>query len=275
MGIVNCAACGRENRAAAAFCDGCGSRLARACSACGAEARPDAQFCDGCGERLEPRNNEVTQPPEHLVEKILRDRERIEGERRVVTVLFVDAKGFTPLSEGLDAEQVYDLIQGCVQRMVAAVHAHEGTVTQFTGDGIMAVFGAPIAHEDSARRAVSAALEMQSSLQSYVATSSVACEFRVGLNTGVVVVGSIGDDATMEYTAIGDTVNLASRMESMCTPGSVFLTEDTSAQVARVLRLRRRRTPATSRERPRRSTPTRSSASAASARDSTPRSRVD
>jgi class 3 adenylate cyclase/tetratricopeptide (TPR) repeat protein len=169
--------------------------------------------------------------PRHLVEKILKDRGALVGERRTVTVLFSDAMGFTPLSERIGEEEVYSLMQDCVARMMEAVHHYEGTITQFTGDGVMALFGAPIAHEDSARRAVAAALEMQKSLREYAdqvsKEHSIEVGFRVGLNTGPVVVGSISDNLDMDYTALGDTVNLASRMESLAEPGTVYLTEQT------------------------------------------------
>jgi class 3 adenylate cyclase/tetratricopeptide (TPR) repeat protein len=151
-----------------------------------------------------------------------------------VTVLFADAMGFTPMSEKIDAEEVYGLMQGALARMMDSVHQYEGTVTSFTGDGVMALFGAPIAHEDSARRAVAAALEMQTSLRDYAeevkARHRVECRFRVGLNSGPVVVGKISDNLDMDYTALGDTVNLASRMEEAAEPGSVYMTEDTYRQ---------------------------------------------
>jgi class 3 adenylate cyclase len=149
-----------------------------------------------------------------------------------VTVLLADAVGFTPISERLDEEEVYDLMQGCLGRMMEAVHHYEGTVTQFTGDGVIALFGAPIAHEDAARRAVAAALEMQQSLDEYAAGVKqrhpiIECRFRVGVNTGPVVVGKISDNLDMDYTALGDTVNLASRLEGLAEPGSVYLSENT------------------------------------------------
>ena len=181
-----------------------------------------------CGTSLQTA---PVQTPAHLARKILEERGRIEGERRTVTVLFADAKGFTPLSERLGEEKMYEFVQRCVELMVAGVHRHEGTVTQFTGDGIVALFGAPIAHEDSARRAVAAALEIQRSLGDYIDGAQIDTAFRIGLNTGPVVVGRISDDLSMDYTAVGDTVNLAARMEQMCEPGSVFLTENTHRQV--------------------------------------------
>jgi class 3 adenylate cyclase len=208
---MDCPACGQQNREGAAFCDSCGSALKRTCPSCGADVRPAAKFCDSCGTALQAKPAEVT-PPDHLARKILEDRGRIEGERRTVTVLFADAKSFTPLSERLGEEKIYELVQRCIEVMVAGVHRHEGTVTQFTGDGIVALFGAPIAHEDSARRGVAAAVDIQTSLNAYIAENNVDTAFRIGLNTGPVVVGRISDDLSMDYTAVGDTVNLAARM---------------------------------------------------------------
>ena len=207
------------------------------CPSCGCENREWASFCDSCGHSVAEPSKAAAAPdprsytPPHLAEKILRDRATLEGERRTVTVLFADAVGFTPISEHLDEEQVYDLMQGCLGRMMEAVHRYEGTITQFTGDGVMALFGAPIAHEDSARRAVAAALEMQKSLDDYAAEVKkrhrIECRFRVGLNTGPVVVGKISDNLDMDYTALGDTVNLAARMEELAEPGTVHLSENT------------------------------------------------
>jgi len=232
-----CASCGCENREGATFCIGCGASLALSCPVCGKELPSGARFCDSCGQRVvepskrPPAPDRLAYTPPHLAEKILRDRATLEGERRTVTVLFADAVGFTPISEHLDEEQVYDLMQGCLGRMMEAVHRYEGTITQFTGDGVMALFGAPIAHEDSARRAVAAALEMQKSLDDYGAEVKkrhrIECRFRVGLNTGPVVVGKISDNLDMDYTALGDTVNLAARMEELAEPGTVHLSENT------------------------------------------------
>ena len=149
-----CPSCATENRDDATFCGECGAALSseRSCPACGRPNPADRKFCDACGQRLTgpAKPAEATGPrhytPPHLAEKILRDRAALEGERRTVTALFADAVGFTPLSERLDEEEVYDLMQGCLGRMMDAVHRYEGTVTQFRGDGVMALFGAPIAH---------------------------------------------------------------------------------------------------------------------------------
>jgi class 3 adenylate cyclase/tetratricopeptide (TPR) repeat protein len=204
------------------------------CPECGRSNRQDARFCDGCGRALTaPARESVT--PEHLAEKIRRQRPS-EGERRIVTVLFVDTVGSTPLAEKLGEEAMYSLMREALARMGDAVHHYEGYVATFTGDGLMALFGAPIAHEDSARRAVSAALRMQVSLEEYGAEierlHGVGCRFRVGLNTGPVVVGTVADDLRMDFTAIGDTVNLAARMEQTAEPGTVFISQPTHRVVA-------------------------------------------
>ena len=237
--MVSCPTCHHDNPDDAVFCTQCGTRLEAACPNCGRPSPPHGVFCAGCGQRLaEPVGAAAgthTDPraytPRHLAEKILRDRSFLEGERRNVTVLFADTVGFTPLSERLGEEQVYEMIQRCLNCMMEAVYRFEGTVTSFTGDGLMALFGAPIAHEDAARRAVAAALEMQVALDGYAADlkarHDVDWHFRVGLNTGPVVVGKISDNLDMDFTAVGDTVNLASRMESAAAPGSVYLTEST------------------------------------------------
>ena len=232
-----CRSCGHDNLETASFCDQCGAALVDVCTSCGAQLRRAALFCGSCGHRVVEPSKRVSAldplayTPPHLAEKILRDRAALEGERRTVTVLFADAVGFTPISERLDEEQVYDLMQRCLSRMMEAVHRYEGTITTFTGDGVMALFGAPIAHEDSARRAVAAALEMQKSLDEYGAEvkkrHAIECRFRVGLNTGPVVVGKISDSLDMDYTALGDTVNLAARMEQLAEPGAVYLSENT------------------------------------------------
>jgi class 3 adenylate cyclase/tetratricopeptide (TPR) repeat protein len=237
---MHCVSCGQANREGASFCDRCGAALARTCPTCQANLRPAARFCDSCGLPLgdDAASPAATDPrsytPPHLAEKILRERAAAEGERRTVTVLFIDAKGSTAASEKVEPEEARRVVQECTQLMVDAVHRFEGTVTQFRGDGIMALFGAPIAHEDSARRAVSAAIAMRDALRRYAEESrgsnSAAFMYRIGLNTGPVVVGHISDDLAMDYTAIGDTVNLAARMEEWAQPESIYVTEDTYKQ---------------------------------------------
>src|SRR5262249_3030034 len=167
--------------------------------------------------------------PRHLAEKILTSRSALEGERRQVTVLFADVAGFTRMAEKLDPEEVHRIMDRFFEIITAEVHRFEGTVNQYTGDGVMALFGAPIAHEDGPRRAVHAALGIQRAVQDFArqlqAERGLTIQLRIGLNSGPVVVGRIGDDLRMDYTAVGDTTNLAARMQQIARPGSVLVSE--------------------------------------------------
>ena len=162
---MNCPDCGRENRSDATFCDGCGARLARMCESCGRELRADALFCDGCGHAVgeagvpaAPARDPRSYTPKHLADKILTSRSALEGERKQVTVLFADVKGSMELAEQVDPEEWHGILDRFFQILADGVHRFEGTVNQYTGDGIMALFGAPIAHEDHAQRGCYAAL---------------------------------------------------------------------------------------------------------------------
>jgi class 3 adenylate cyclase/tetratricopeptide (TPR) repeat protein len=234
---MTCPGCGHDNPAAVRFCGGCGLRLELAC-ACGAANPPGNRFCHACGAALgggapgaaavfaSPR----AYTPKHLAEKILTSAGALEGERKQVTVLFVDVSGFTSLSERLDPEDVHGLMKRAFDLMLAEVHRYEGTVNQFLGDGIMALFGAPIAHEDHARRAVLAALGIARALEEYraeLAPRGISFRARQGLNTGLVVVGSIGGDLRMDYTAVGDTTNVAARLQQASEPGRVTVSDAT------------------------------------------------
>jgi len=174
--------------------------------------------------------------PKHLADKILTTRSALEGERKQVTVLFADVVGFTTLAEQLAPEVVHDMINRCFERITAEVHRFEGTINQYTGDGVMALFGAPIAHEDSPRRAVHAALGIQRAIrdvaQALQAERGLTLQMRIGMHTGLVVVGKIGDDLRMDYTAVGDTTNLAARLQQMAQPGSVLISAATQQRVA-------------------------------------------
>jgi class 3 adenylate cyclase/tetratricopeptide (TPR) repeat protein len=171
----------------------------------------------------------VSYTPRHLAERILTGRSSLEGERKQVTVLFADVAGFTALSERLDPEVVHTIMDGCFSILGEQVHHYEGTINQYTGDGIMALFGAPIAHEDHALRAAHAALGIQEALAEYGAAVErqwkVPFRMRVGLNTGPVIVGRIGDDLRMDYTAQGDTVNLAARLQQLAEPGAIAVAQ--------------------------------------------------
>jgi class 3 adenylate cyclase/tetratricopeptide (TPR) repeat protein len=172
-----------------------------------------------------------TYTPPYLTEKILTSRSALEGERKQVTVLFADLKDSTELIRGLDPEAAQQLLDPAIHCMMDAVHRFEGTINQVLGDGIMALFGAPIAHEDHAVRACYAALAMQTAMQGYAEevrrTQGLAVQIRVGLNSGEVVVRAIGNDLHMDYSAVGQTTHLAARMEQLATPGSILLTVDT------------------------------------------------
>ena len=169
--------------------------------------------------------------PKHLAEKILTSKAALEGERKQVTVLFADLKGSMELLADRDPEEARKLLDPVLERMMEAVHRYEGTVNQVMGDGIMALFGAPLAHEDHAVRACYAALDMQAAMRRYAEevrrAHGVDVQIRVGLNSGEVVVRAIGSDLHMDYTAVGQTTHLAARMEQLATPGTILLTADT------------------------------------------------
>src|SRR6266567_1152745 len=177
----------------------------------------------------DPEREPLSYTPQHLAEKILTSRSALEGERKQVTVLFADLKGSMELLADRDPEEARQLLDPVLERMMVAVHRYEGTVNQIMGDGIMALFGAPIAHEDHAVRACYAALAMQATVKQYAVevqrTQGVPIQIRVGLNAGEVVVRAIGNDLHMDYSAIGQTTHLAARMEQMAMPGSILITQ--------------------------------------------------
>jgi class 3 adenylate cyclase/predicted ATPase len=211
--------------------------LAAACEVCGFANEAEERFCGGCGrpllsdESLPSTRPPDTYTPSHLAEKILIARAALEGERKHVTVLFADLKGSMELLADRDPEEARRILDPVLERMMEAVHRYEGTVNQVMGDGIMALFGAPLAHEDHALRACYAALRMQESIQRYsVETrrrSGTPVSIRVGLNSGEVVVRSIGSDLRMDYSAVGQTTHLAARMEQAALPGSIVITPPT------------------------------------------------
>jgi class 3 adenylate cyclase len=189
-----------------------------------------------------PRNQQPLVPtPHHLAEKILTSRAALEGERKQITVLFADIKGSTELIESLDPEEARTLLDPALHAMMEAVHRFEGTVNQVLGDGIMALFGAPLAHEDHAVRACYAALAMQAAMRRYGEevrrSHGIEMQIRVGLNSGEVVVRAIGNDLHMDYSAVGQTTHLAARMEQLATPGSIRLTATTLRLVEGLIRV--------------------------------------
>jgi class 3 adenylate cyclase len=235
---MTCPRCQQDNPTHARFCLGCGARLSLACGACGAELPGGARFCLQCGQAVAgspaaPVRSPApaTYTPKHLAEKILTSKTALEGERKQVTVLFADLKGSMELLADRDPEEARKLLDPVLERMMEAVHHYEGTVNQVMGDGIMALFGAPIGHEDHAVRACYAALRMQRRVTLYADEiqrgGGTPVQIRVGLNSGEVVVRAIGSDLHMDYTAVGQTTHLAARMEQMAKPGSVLVTGDT------------------------------------------------
>lgn len=231
-----CPRCERQNPPGVAVCIHCATPLANLCPNCGFENPSGFKFCGNCGTNLltaalARSGPEMAPPfqgqmPSHLVDKILTVRQHIEGERRTVTTLFADVVGFTSVAEKLDPETVYTIIEACVAAFCTEIYAHEGTLDKFMGDGVMALFGAPVAHEDDPARAIRCALGMQAALarinQTLVQQHGMTLQMRIGLSLGTVVVGNIGADLRMNYTALGDAVNIAARLQSMAEPGAIL-----------------------------------------------------
>jgi class 3 adenylate cyclase/tetratricopeptide (TPR) repeat protein len=233
-----CPHCHHANPADARFCTGCGQPLARLCPACQTPNTPDSRFCKACGTSLtaSPQPDlraaaPQSYTPRHLTEKILTSRSALEGERKQVTVLFCDLANSTRLAERLGPEAMHTLLNRFFELALAEVHGYEGTINQFLGDGFMALFGAPVAVEDHAKRGVLATLGIHKGIQQLRTEvglyDEMALAVRIGMNTGLVVVGRIGDNLRMDYTAIGDTTNLAARMQQMAPTGAIWVTEAT------------------------------------------------
>jgi class 3 adenylate cyclase/tetratricopeptide (TPR) repeat protein len=233
---MRCRRCNHENADRTKFCGECGTALGGRCAACGASNPPTNKFCGECGSSLtgappSPKfGSPETYTPKHLVERILTSKAALEGERKQVTVLFADLKGSMELLADRDPEEARKLLDPVLERMMEAVHRYEGTVNQLMGDGIMALFGAPVAHEDHAVRACYAALDMHASIRRYAEevrrSHGVVLQIRVGLNSGEVVVRAIGSDLRMDYSAVGQTTHLAARMEQLAKPDTTLLTAD-------------------------------------------------
>jgi class 3 adenylate cyclase/tetratricopeptide (TPR) repeat protein len=232
---MRCGHCKAENPEGATLCSACSAAL-NPCPSCGFANPAGFRFCGACGTALAPNARTPARrdyTPRHLAAEVLASRAALEGERKQVTVLFADVKGSQALAASVDAEQWHAILDRFFAILTAGVHRFEGTVNQYTGDGIMALFGAPIAHEDHAQRACLAALSVREELARYSAelqqSHGLLFSVRMGLNSGEVVVGKIGDDLRMDYTAQGETVGLAARMEQLAEPGRIYVTEQTAA----------------------------------------------
>ena len=244
---MQCPNCQFENREAAKFCNECGHKFSLTCPECSQTNPPASKFCDECGH---PFTLPTTQHPQELTfeekiekiqrylpkgltQKILSKRNRIEGERKQVTVMFCDMQGFTALSEKLGPEDAYAIMDQIYEILIHKVHDYEGTVNEMTGDGIMALFGAPIALEDAPQRAIRSAYAIHREVSRFSENIKKkggiwsSLKMRIGIHTGPVVVGTLGNDLRVEFKAVGDTVNLASRMESLAAPGATYVTEQT------------------------------------------------
>ena len=242
---MKCPRCQFMNREEANFCKKCGEKLELMCPSCGEKYDSESLFCDKCGHDLRKAQDLTTidyskpqsYTPKHLADKILTTRSSLEGERKIVTVLFADVANFTSISEKLDPEEVHQIMDGAFNILMDEIHKFEGTINQFTGDGVMALFGAPVAHENHAQRACHAALAIQKAIKEYGEkiqnTTGIDFKMRVGINSGPVIVGAIGDDLRMDYTAVGDTTNLAARMESEAKPGRILVSADTHRAIER------------------------------------------
>lgn len=213
-------------------CRECGTELTTACTDCGHKVRTGAKFCDECGARLalsqtddEMLSELHSSMAQSLASKILPNRKQMKGERKNVTILFSDISGFTQISEKLDPEEVIDLINSCFNKLTEIIYRYEGTVDKYMGDCIIALFGAPVAHEDDPERAVKAAIEIMETLDELKKSLSIPIDMHVGLNTGLVVAGSIGSDLRKQYTVIGDAVNTASRIQGAAQPGQILVGE--------------------------------------------------
>ena len=243
---MKCPKCSTENPEAMKFCGGCGAKLERICPNCNFPNPFHFRFCGGCGQGLTFPSRPIPKElsfdeklakiqrylPKDLTQKILAQRDKIEGERKQVTVMFCDMEGFTPLTEKLGSEQMYSIMDEVYEILIHKVHHYEGTVNELTGDGIMALFGAPIALEDGPQRATRSAFAIHQEINKF--TDRIKREkgiptfkMRIGIHTGPVVVGTLGNDLRVEFKAGGDTVNLASRMEALAEPGTTYVTEET------------------------------------------------
>ncbi|MEE4263341.1 MAG: adenylate/guanylate cyclase domain-containing protein, partial [Desulfobacteraceae bacterium] len=243
---MKCPNCGVDNREGANFCLECGNKLEFACAQCSHLNLPQSRFCEKCGFKLIEPSGKISRElsydeklkniqkylPEGLREKILSQKDRIEGERKQVTVLFADMEGFTGLLETLGIEEAYNIMDKVYEILIHKVHDYEGVVNEMTGDGVMALFGAPVALEDAPQKAVRTAFAIHKEIAKFSdrmkqQERKLPIKMRIGIHTGPVVVGTLGNDLRLEFKAVGDTVNLASRVEGLAEPGTTCVSEET------------------------------------------------
>ena len=243
---MKCQKCQFENREGIKFCEECGAKMELKCPKCGAEVPLGRKFCGECGHDLTLPSKPVPKElsfdeklakiqrylPKDLTQKILAQRDKIEGERKQVTVMFCDMEGYTNLTDKLGSEETYSMMDQVYEILIHKVHDYGGTVNELTGDGIMALFGAPIALEEAPQRAIRSALAIHREINKFSEqlkseNKILSIRMRVGVHTGPVIVGTLGNDLRVEFKAVGDTVNLASRMEGLAEPGTTYVTEET------------------------------------------------
>src|SRR5205823_11433213 len=226
---MKCARCNADNSAGMKFCGQCGAPLDFTCPSCGAANPPAHKFCGQCGTSLDPQGCQESAAPTPYVPKPQPPGtvSTLPGEIKQVTVLFCDIVDSTPLTERLGDEGMRDLVHAFLEASLAEVHRYGGTAPQFTGDGFMALFGAPLTQEDHVRRALLAALAVQRALHERGDPELFALTVRIGIHTGLVVFGPVADKLSMDYTVIGDTANVAARLQQAAEPGTILLSEAT------------------------------------------------
>jgi class 3 adenylate cyclase/ribosomal protein L40E len=254
---MRCPGCQAENPEHARFCLSCGQKLVEVCSNCGTQLPAGARFCLECGTAVHAGSAEAIQQessaafaqaaqrlmPRAFADRLLATRGQVTHERRLVTILFSDVKGSAAMAEQLDPEDVMDIMSGAFKFLIEPIYNYEGTLARLMGDAILAFFGAPIAHEDDPERAIRAGLDIVQGARQYAAKLQQergisGFNVRVGINTGLVVVGEVGSDLRLEYTAMGDAVNLAARMEANAPPGGILISHDTYRHVRGVFTVR-------------------------------------
>ena len=244
---MECSKCNSENPNKAKYCIECGAPIEFHCPNCNEETSATGKYCMACGFKLKSSQKSSLRDltfdekldkiqrylPKGITEKILSKKGKIEGERKQVTVMFCDLEGFTPLVEQIGAEAAYNVMDQIYEFLIHKVHDYEGTINEMTGDGIMALFGAPIALEDAPQRAIRSAYAIHREMARFSNRLKVErkdvppLKMRIGIHSGMVVVGTLGNNLRVEFKAVGDTVNLASRMEGMAEPGTIYVSSDT------------------------------------------------